>query len=114
MAQNNRDFTAKEWQAVMKYLFLQGNSAKKIHDDMSITLRDKRPSYPTVENWVAGFITGHLSIEGQERSRRPTQVIIPENFDIFHSMILDVRRISAEMIAETLAISRERVGYIIH
>jgi hypothetical protein len=28
--QNNREFTAKEWRAVMKYLFLEGNSAKKL------------------------------------------------------------------------------------
>jgi hypothetical protein len=34
MAQNNEDFTAKEWGAVMKYLFLQGNSAKEIYDDV--------------------------------------------------------------------------------
>jgi hypothetical protein len=32
MAQNKRDFTAKECSAVMKYLFLKGNSAKKIDD----------------------------------------------------------------------------------
>jgi hypothetical protein len=29
MAQNNGDFTAKERRAVMKYLFLKGNSAKE-------------------------------------------------------------------------------------
>jgi hypothetical protein len=29
MAQNNGDFTPKECQAVMKYLFLKGNLAKK-------------------------------------------------------------------------------------
>jgi hypothetical protein len=39
-------------------------------------------------------------------------VRIPENVDAVHSMILDDRRISAKEIAETLAISRERVGYI--
>jgi predicted regulator of amino acid metabolism with ACT domain len=34
--------------------------------------------------------------------------------DAIHSMILGDRRISAEKIAETLAISRESVGYTIH
>jgi hypothetical protein len=29
MAQNNRDFIAKEWRAVMKYVFLKGILAKK-------------------------------------------------------------------------------------
>jgi hypothetical protein len=41
-------------------------------------------------------------------------VTIPENVDAIHSMILDDRRISVKMIAETLAISQERVNYIIH
>jgi hypothetical protein len=34
MAQNNADFTAQERRAVVKYLFLEENSAKKIYDDM--------------------------------------------------------------------------------
>jgi hypothetical protein len=41
-------------------------------------------------------------------------VTIPENVDAIHSMILDERGISAKKIAQTLAISRERVGSIIH
>jgi hypothetical protein len=36
--QNNGDFTAKEYRTVMKCLFLKENSAKKIYDDMSVTL----------------------------------------------------------------------------
>jgi orotate phosphoribosyltransferase-like protein len=39
---------------------------------------------------------------------------VPENVDIVHSMILADQRISAKKIAETLEISRECVGYIIH
>jgi hypothetical protein len=48
----------------MKYLFLKGNSVKKNYD-MSVTLRDKHPSYSIVKNWVARFRTGHLSIEDE-------------------------------------------------
>jgi hypothetical protein len=40
-------------------------------------------------------------------------VTIPENVDAIHSIILGDRRISAKKITETLAISRDRVGYII-
>jgi transposase len=76
----------------MKYLFQEGNLAKNIYDDMSVTLGDKHPS--TVKNWVARFRTGHLSTEDEERSGRPTQVTIPENVDAIHSMILDDRRVS--------------------
>jgi hypothetical protein len=48
IAQNNGDFTAKECQALMKYLFLKGNSVKKIVDRI-IALSDKRRSYPSQE-----------------------------------------------------------------
>jgi hypothetical protein len=53
-----------------------------------------------------------LSTEDEERSGRPTKS--PENVDANHSMILDGRRIFAKMIAQTRAISEERMGYIIH
>jgi transposase len=72
---------------------------QKIYDNMSVTLRDKRPSYSTVTNWVARFRTGHLSTEDEECSGRPAQVTIPENVDDIHSMILDDRRMSAKKIA---------------
>jgi hypothetical protein len=98
----------------MKCLFLKENSAKRTYDDLSVTLRDNRPSYSTVKNWVAWFKTGHLSTEDEERSGIPTQVTIPVKVDAINSMIMDDRRISAKKIAETLAMSRERVGYIIH
>jgi hypothetical protein len=48
-----------------------------------------------------------LSVE-DERSGRTT----PENLDAIHFMIQDTWRMSAKKIAETLAMSWERVGYI--
>jgi hypothetical protein len=39
---------------------------------------------------------------------------IPEDMDATHFMILDDWRISTKKIAQTLEISRETVGYIIH
>jgi hypothetical protein len=68
MVQNNGDFTVKECRAVKKYLFLKGNSAKKIYDDMLVTLVDKHPSHSTLKNWVARFRTGHLSTEDEEHN----------------------------------------------
>jgi len=41
-------------------------------------------------------------------------VTTPEIIDQIHKLILEDRRISAKSIAEQLAISRERVGSIIH
>jgi hypothetical protein len=63
---------------------------------------------------MARFSTGHLSTEGEGCSGTPTHVTIPGNVDANHSIILDDRIISTKKIAERLAISQERVGYIIH
>jgi transposase len=87
----------------MKFIFLNGNSAKEIYDYISVTLGDKRPSYSTVKNWVARFRTGHLSTEDEKRSGRPTKVTIPENLDAIYFMILDDQKISANKIAQTVA-----------
>jgi hypothetical protein len=97
-----------------KISFPKRELIQRVYRDMSATLGDKRPSHSTVKNWVASVTVGHLGNEDEERSGRPTQVTIPEKVDNINSMILDDRRIPAKEIAETLAISRERVGYIIH
>jgi hypothetical protein len=62
-------------------------------------------SYSTVKNCGARFRKGHLNTEDREYSVRPTQVIIPENVAVIHSIILDDQRISAKKIADTLVIS---------
>jgi hypothetical protein len=46
-----------------------------------------------------------LSTEDDEHSGRPTGVIIPENMNAIHSMILDDQRMSTKKIADILAIS---------
>jgi hypothetical protein len=46
-----------------KICFPKTEIGEKIYDDISLTLRDKHPSYPAVKNWVARFRTGHLSNE---------------------------------------------------
>jgi hypothetical protein len=57
MVQNNGDFTAEEWQTVMKYLFIKGNSVETITIICQL-LGNKRSSYSTVKNGVARFRTG--------------------------------------------------------
>jgi hypothetical protein len=84
-----------------------------MYDDMFVTLGDKRLSYSTVKKCIARFRTGYLSTGDEEISVSPTQVTIPENVDVIHSMILDDSRISTKNIGKTMAITQERVGYII-
>jgi hypothetical protein len=66
---------------------------------MSVTLGDESPPYSTLNNWVAGFRKGHLSVEDEELSGSPTQVTIRENMDNIYTVILYDRKIYAKGIA---------------
>lgn len=112
MAESNAIFTANESRGVIKFLFLQGKSAKDIHGDMLQTLGDQCPSYSTVKNWVAKFKTGHFSTNDEEHPGRPRVVVVPEIVDAVHKLIPENHRISAKAIADIMGISGERV--IIH
>jgi histone-lysine N-methyltransferase SETMAR len=114
MAAPDVEFMTKECRGVMNFLFLKVKSAKEIYDDMSVTSGEKSPSYSTVKNWVAPFKTGNFSTEDEDRTGRPLVITVPEDVDAIHSMILAGRTISTKKIADTLEISRERVGFIIH
>jgi hypothetical protein len=84
---NSGDFAARVPSGDEIY-FPKRELSKKNYNDISVTLGDKSLSYSTIKNWVAGFRTGHLSIEDEERSGRPTQATISVNVDDIHSMIL--------------------------
>ena len=114
MATPDVEFMTKECRAVTKFPFLKGKTAKEIYDDMSLTLGEKSPCHSTVKNWVARFKTGHFRTEDGDRAGRPLAVTVPENVNTVHSMIVADRRISATKIAETLEISLEHVGFIVH
>jgi hypothetical protein len=70
--------------------------------------------HSTVKNLVAKFRTGHLSSECVEFCGRPTEVIIPQHVNVIYFINLDDQRITTKKIAETLAISRVRLCYIMY
>ena len=52
-----------EHRAVIKFLFLEGSSAKSIHERMVAVYNTDAPVYSTVAKWVQVFRMGHTSIE---------------------------------------------------
>jgi len=96
------------------FFFLQGKALKEIHAILIETLREHAPSYATVKNWVAQFKRGDFSKCDAPRPGRHNTVTTPENIAQIHELIFEDLRVSAKSIAEQLAISRERVGSIIH
>jgi hypothetical protein len=56
----------------------------------------------------------HISIEDDARSGRPKEAISDENIKKVHKIILNGRKVNLIEIAETLKISKKRVGHIVH
>jgi histone-lysine N-methyltransferase SETMAR len=72
------------------------------------------PSDGSVKYWFAEFKRGRTNTSDAERSGRPKEVITPENIKKVHKIILNDRKVKLSEIAETLKISKERVGHIVH
>jgi hypothetical protein len=75
---------------------------------------DFAPAKSTVEKGFAKFKRGEMCIEGDSRSGRPKEAVSDENIKKFHKIILNYRKVKLIEIAETVKISKERVGHIVH
>jgi hypothetical protein len=56
----------------------------------------------------------HISIEGDARSGRPKEAVSDKNIKKVYKIILNGRKVNLIKIAETLKISKKRVGHIVH
>lgn len=99
MAEQNLKFPPEQWRAVIKFMVLQGKSTKVIHEELSATLGDHSPTYPTVARWVRLFKTGTEEVKDSPRSGRP-KIEFGTNFVTrVKSMVEEDPRISIQVIA---------------
>ncbi|PRD32449.1 UNVERIFIED_CONTAM: Follicle-stimulating hormone receptor [Trichonephila clavipes] len=61
-----------KYRAVVKYLFLKGNTPTQIKDELNHVYGDSSPSFTTVKFWAAEFKRGLKSFGDDERSGRPS------------------------------------------
>jgi transposase len=72
------------------------------------------PSFSTIKKWAAEFKCGRTSLEDDPPEGRRKSATTTEIFEQVHDMVLDDRRTKVREIAETVDISKECVGYILH
>lgn len=102
-----------EYRAVIKYLFLKGNTPTQIKDELDSVYGDSAPSFTTVKFWAAEFKRGRKSLGDDDRSGRPKTSTSDDNIAKVHEMVLDDRRIKVREIAEVMKMSKERVCHIL-
>ena len=108
-------FSSKvEYRAVIRYLYLKGNTGKEIHGELADIYGSSAPSYAQVKFWVGEFKRGRTSLEEEARSGRPQDATDEEMCKKVRDLVYSDRQIQVEEIAQALGISHGSVSKILH
>jgi transposase len=102
-----------EYRAVMKFFVKEGLTPNEIHSKFVKVYGDYSPSFSTIQKWAAKFKCGRTSLEDDPREGCPKSAT-PEIIEQVHDTVLKDWRMKVHEIAETIGISKECVGYILH
>ena len=106
-------FSSKvEYRAVIRYLYLKGNTGKGIHGELADVYGSSAPSYAQVKFLV--FKRGRTSLEDEARSGRPLDATDEEMCKKVRDLVYSDRRIQMEEMAQALGISHGSVSAILH
>ncbi|XP_039302537.1 uncharacterized protein LOC120357081 [Solenopsis invicta] len=75
---------------------------------------DSSSSMATVKNWFNEFQRGRTSVFDEPRPGAPKMATTEDNVTKIHDLVLADRRLKMREIAETVSISKDRVGHILH
>jgi len=103
-----------QYRAVIKLLVKEGLTANEIHSKFVKVYVDCSALFSTIKKWTAKFKRGCTSLEDDPREGHPKSATKSEIIEQVHDMVLDDRRMKVREIAETIGISKEHVGYILH
>jgi len=79
---------------------------------MTVVYSEDAPSYAIVKRCAAEFCRGRKSFEGEPRSRRPSEAVCEENCPAVETVVLQNRRVSVHLIADTVGRSTGPVKMI--
>jgi transposase len=103
-----------EYRTVIKFFVKEGLTPNEIHSKFINVYGDTSLSFSKIKKWAADFKRGRTSLEDDPREGRSKNAVTPEIIEQVHDMVLYDRRMKVREIAETIGISKECVGYILH
>jgi transposase len=103
-----------EYCAVIKFFVKEGLMPHEIHSKFIKVYWDSSPSFSTVKKWAAKFKRDHTSLEDDPREGHPKNATPPEIMEQAHDVVLNDWQMKVREIAESIGISKECVGYILH
>lgn len=104
----------QEYRVLIKHCFFMGKTSQQSLDWLQKCYPTSAPSRTTVYRWFSEFKMGRTSTDDAPRSGRPKEATNAEIVKQVHRIVLNDRKIKLREVAETVGISKERVGYILH
>lgn len=108
------EISKSEYRAVIKFLRLEGSSAKEIYDRLAAVYGPSVPSFSTVTRWFNEFQRGRQSLEDEPRSGRPSTAVNPDLIETVEKLIKEDRRIKVAQVATLTGVSIGSIETIIH
>ena len=110
MADNNMSFRQR---AVIEFLVKEEIPAAEIHQRLQGVYGNVCMGDSSVQRWVKHFKDGNTSIQDQPRSSCPRTASTERNKERVDEIIQDDRRVTADIIAQTLRIGHNAVQEMI-
>ena len=86
----------------------------EIKERLDAVYGDSSPSIATVKNWFNEFQHGRMLVFDEPRPGAPKMAATEDNVTKIHDLVLADRRLKVCEIAETVGISKDHMGHILH
>ncbi|XP_071041387.1 protein GVQW3-like [Parasteatoda tepidariorum] len=104
----------REFRVLIKHCYLMGKNTVETKAWLDKCYPRCSPGKSTIIDWFADFKRGRTNVEDAPHSGRPKDMVNPENIIKVYKIGIENRKLMMHDIADTLNISKERVGFILH
>ena len=91
-----------------------GKSCSEIKERLDAVYGDSSPSMRTVKNWLNEFQRGRMSVFNKPPPGALKTATAEDNMKKIYDLLLADRRLKVREIIETVGISKDCVGHILH
>jgi len=104
----------EQYRSVIQFLFLERKSRSEMKKRLDAVYGDSSPSMATVKNWFKEFQRVRTSVFDEPRPGAPKTATTEDNVTKIQDLVLADRRLKIREISETVGMSNDRVGDILH
>ncbi|XP_067667447.1 protein GVQW3-like [Haliotis asinina] len=98
----------------IKFLVLEGNTAKQVEERLTAVYKESSPSAATMKRWVKEFQRGRESLNDDPRTGRPSTSTTQANIDKVHQLMMGNRRITLHELEDATGLSYGSIHSIFH